>query len=81
VVQQFRRDARETSEVFRTQQRPHEIDSHDGGGDASEDEIQHGLDLSAKCDETDQRDEFHCGVDNRDDVAHREPSFLRQSVL
>jgi hypothetical protein len=56
--------------VFRTQQRPDEIGQHEGGGGTAENEIQHGSNLSAKGDESDQRGEDHHGVDNRNHVAH-----------
>jgi hypothetical protein len=71
-AQRFRAGARGTSEVFGAQERPDEIGKHEGGGGAAEDEIEHGLNLSAKCDETDQQGEDRRGVDNRNDVAHGE---------
>jgi hypothetical protein len=71
-AQRLRTSARETSEVFRTQERPDEIGEHEGRGGAAEHEIEHGLNLPAKCNEADQRGEDHRGVDNRNDVAHGE---------
>jgi hypothetical protein len=70
VARRFRRDAREKSEVFRTQQRPDEIGKHEDRGGACQDKIEHGSNLSAKCNEANERGEDHRGVDNRNDVTH-----------
>jgi hypothetical protein len=66
--------SRTRSEIFRTQKRPDQVGKHEGGGSAAENEIEHGSNLSAKCDEADQRGEDHRGVDKRNDVAHGETS-------
>jgi hypothetical protein len=66
------------SEVFRAQQRPDEIGQHEGGSGTAENKIEHGSNLSAKCDETNQRGEDHRCVDNRNDVAHGETSLEKK---
>ena len=58
------------SEVFRTQQRPDKVAKHEGGGCAAYDEVEHGLNLLAKCHEADQRSKNSGCVNNRNDVTH-----------
>jgi hypothetical protein len=70
VARRFRRDARESSEVFGTQQRPDEVGKHEDRGDACQDKIEHGSNLSAKFHEANERGEDHRSVDNRNDVTH-----------
>jgi hypothetical protein len=65
--------------ILGTQQRPDKISEHEGGGGAAQDEIEHGSNLPAKCDETHQRGEDRHGVDNRNDIAHCETSVREQA--
>jgi hypothetical protein len=67
-------DARGKSEVFRTQECPDEVAQQESGGDAAYDEIEHGSNLLAKCDEADQCGKDHGRVHDRNDVTHGKTS-------
>jgi hypothetical protein len=65
------------SEIFRAQQSPDEIDEQQRGDAAAEDEIEHRSDLSAKCNETDQKQENDRRIGDRDHVTHDETSLVK----
>jgi hypothetical protein len=66
------------SEIFRAHQRPDEINEQKGGDGAAQGEIEHGSDLSAKSNETDQKRENDRRVGDRDQVSHSGTSFWKR---